>query len=289
MRPFIQRSLLFLLPMTAWFTAMAIVNARRLQVNPGASPARMLATGDSHIGCGLDTMALPGMRNIALPAEPFLLSWWKIRRLAEWGRIDTVVLGFGPHNLSDLDHRRFREQGWATDRLVMRMYPLVPVAEALRAPIQRRTYLRTLFMQLCTWPRDSHRDYIGAFSGLRRSFAANADSALQRHFYDDDGGLAPISRTALSSLDSIIGLCRRERMALILVSTPVHDSYRSRIPPPYSAAHDSLTGVLRSQGVKVMLYPDLFSGDSLFADADHLNVRGAKLFTRRLKADISGH
>ncbi|HRD51412.1 MAG TPA: hypothetical protein PKY96_02070 [Flavobacteriales bacterium] len=287
MPTFLRRALLFLMPMVGWFIAMALVNLRRVNGDPGAAPAPVMATGDSHIGCDLDTAAYPGMRNTALPAEPFLLSWWKIRHLAGWGRIDTLVLGFGPHNLSDLDHRRFKEHGWATDRLMMRMYPLVPVTEALHAPIHRRTYFRTLFMQLCTRPRSDHHQYIGEFSGLNRAFTANADSALNRHFFDEQGQLAPSSETALSALDSIVAFCARERIPLYLVSTPVHETYRARIPLAFSSLHDSLSGALRSRGVNVLRYSDLFEGDSLFADADHLNAKGARLFTRRLRADIS--
>jgi len=288
MRLFIHRAVLFVLPMMAWFLFMAQVNLQRLREDPGVTPVHVLATGDSHIGCGLDTNAYQGLRNSALPAEPLLLSWWKIRRLAEYGRMDTILLGFGPHNLSDLDHRRFREHGWATERLVKRMYPLVPMKEAMRSPVHQRTYWTTLFMQLCTWPRHDHHEYIGAHSGLRRTFVANADSALDRHFLDESGGLAPVSSTALSALDSIISLCEQERIALYLLSTPVHKSYRSGIPASFNSFHDSLADALRSRGVHVLLYADLFSGDSLFADSDHLNARGAELFTRKLKADIIG-
>ncbi len=287
MQPFLRRALLFLLPMLVWFLAMALMNLRRIKENPHATPARILATGDSHIGCDLDTTVYQGLRNTALPAEPYLLSWWKIKHLSEWGRIDTLVLGFGPHNLSDLDHRRFKEHGWATDRLMMRMYPLVPVTEALRAPMHRRTYFKTLFTQICTWPRNDHHQYIGAYSGLHRTFTANADSALNRHFFDEQGHLAPASPIAFNALDSIIAFCTHERIPLFLVSTPVHETYRSRIPPAFSSLHDSLSNALRSRGVRVLHYSALFTGDSLFADADHLNAKGARLFTRTLKTEIS--
>ncbi|MBK8226912.1 MAG: hypothetical protein IPK70_07030 [Flavobacteriales bacterium] len=286
MRLFIRRTLLFCLPMLAWFAVMTMVNISRMRAPGWSSPTQVLATGDSHIGCGIDTSARPGMRNVALAAEPILLSWLKLKRIAEWGRIDTVVLGFGPHNLSDLDHRRFKQHGWATDRLMMRLYPLVSTKEAMGGEFHPRTYLRTVFMQVAARPRNDHHQYIGAFSGLRRRFTANADSATKRHFFDDDGKLAPASSLALSSLDSIIAHCAKERIMLCLVSTPVHESYRSRLPREFSSLHDSLAREFGSRGVKVLLYSDLFPGDSLFADSDHLNAKGARLFTQRLMEDI---
>ncbi|MBK6831566.1 MAG: hypothetical protein IPG92_12885 [Flavobacteriales bacterium] len=116
---------------------------------------------------------------------------------------------------------------------MMRAYPLVPVGEVLRSSFHLKTYLRTLFMQFCLIPRDSHIQFIGQFSGLGRKFHADHAGSVERHFLQKDGTLSPVSEPGIAYLDSIVQFCMREQIALYLVATPVHDAYRAEIPEAY--------------------------------------------------------
>jgi len=85
-----------------------------------------------------------------------------------------------------------------------------------------------------------------------------------------------------------VQFCKREQIALYLVATPVHDAYRAEIPEAYRARFAELTDEYLTAGVEVIDRSALFPGDSLFANSDHLNAKGARRFTRLLRDEMQG-
>ncbi|MBL0127342.1 MAG: hypothetical protein IPP83_07735 [Flavobacteriales bacterium] len=286
MRSFLTILMGFCVPPLIWCTAMALWNVHTMRQETLRLPARTVAMGDSHISNDIDADLLAGARNIALPAEPYLLTWYKLKQITTHHRIDTLLLGFSPNNLSDKDLALFREDTWATERLMVRIYPLVPFCEALRLPLHRQTYLRTLFMRLCTWPRTAHAEYIGSFAPLKVPYHPDAGSTLKRHFEDNAGQVAPVSDVGIAYLDSIVLRCRRDSMVLYLVGTPLHPTYRRGIPPALMAEYDALKHKYVAWGVQVLDHINLYNTDSLFANSDHLNAAGARSFTRLVSAEM---
>jgi len=265
---------------------MALWNVHAMRQETVRLHTRTVAMGDSHIASDIDPSVLAGSQNISLAAEPYLLSWYKLNRITTHYRIDTLILGFSPNNLSDKDHELFRDGAWATERLIVRIYPLVTFSEALRLPLHRRTYLRTLFMRLCTWPRTAHAEYIGSFERLKVPYHPDAATALKRHFVDKAGQVAPVSNVGIAYLDSIVLRCRRDSMVLYLVGTPLHPTYRRGIPPALMAEYDALKHKYVAWGVQVLDHINLYNTDSLFANSDHLNAAGAHSFTRLVSAEM---
>jgi hypothetical protein len=286
MRSFLTILLGFCIPPLIWFTAVAIWNVRAMRQETLHLHARTMAMGDSHIASDIDPSVLVGSQNISLAAEPYLLSWYKLDRITAQHRIDTLILGFSPNNRSDKNHALFRDTSWATERLMLRIYPLVPFSEALRLPLHRRTYLRTLFMRLCTRPRTTHAEYIGSFEPLKRRFHGDAADVLKRHFLNKVGQVAPVSDVGIAYLDSIVLRCRRDSTALYLVRTPLHSTYRSGIPPALLTEFDALKRKYAAWGVPVLDHASLYDADSLFANSDHLNTAGARSFTRLISAEM---
>lgn len=288
MRSFLRTTLIFLIGPVSWFVGMAVWNLHFLGEEDPGIHAHAIAIGDSHIVCDLDTAMLPGVQNIGSTAEPLLLSWWKLRYVQQHHRIDTVILGVGPHNLSAKSDERLLKKGWATEELMRRLYGIVPFDEALRAPIHLGTYLGTLFERLCVEPHKRHLEFYDGFTGVRRSFRSNADSVLQRHYYNEDGHVAAVSRTAEIALDSIRALCARQGIMLYVVGTPVHESYLTGIPIRFRVHYDSLAQETNASSVHFLDYLTAYQGDSLFADSDHLNHIGARLFSAGIDFEIRG-
>ncbi len=281
MRRFLTAIVAFSLVPLVYMATMAIWNLDRMGHEAPALTHATVLLGDSHIGCALDTTVLTRAQNTALPAEPYLLSWLKLRKFTAVEHIDTIILGFAPHNLSDKDHAKFRDEGWATDRLMLRAYPLLTMTEAWHLPLARKSYLRTLFREFCLQPTGTHVHYLGSFIRMGNVHHPDSSESIARHFLQD-GTTAPLSSLGISYLDSIITLCRREKIQLVLLGTPLHPSYLRNIPSMYTAAYDSLTSRLRAQGVLVVDATSHFVSDSLFANSDHLSGQGAALFSRQL-------
>ncbi len=282
MKVFGRTFLAFCLLPLLWCTIMAVVNRRNEVTEALPLHARTIALGDSHIGCSVDPKVLAGSENIALAAEPYLLSWLKLRHIVARHHVDTVILGFAPHNLSDKDHRKFHDNGWATERLLKRLYPLTTMCEAVQLPLHKHTYVRTLFMNYCTTPLATHITYVGHFSGLGSKYHADSAATYARHFMEKDSTVAPLSEYGIACLDSIVALTRREHIALYLVGAPLHASYRRNVPAEYKARYADLSVRFAQEGVHVIDRTSLFQGDSLFANSDHLNGKGARRFTREL-------
>ncbi len=290
MKAFRRSLLLFCLLPLLWCSTMAVVNFRRMRSEPVPVRSPLIAMGDSHIGCSVDTTVLVGAQNTALAAEPYLLSWYKLKFLAKHDRIDTLVLGFGPHNISDKDHSKFVHAGWATDRLMMRAYPLVPIGEVLRSSFHLKTYMRTLFMQFCLIPRDSHIQYIGSFSGLRKEF--HADHAGRALIDISSRRTEPYRPSPNLALPTWIRSCSSASGSTSRFSGR-HPESRSRflsrgVPEAYRIRFKDLADGYRAAGVHVIDRSALFPGDSLFANSDHLNAKGARRFTRLLRDEMRG-
>lgn len=286
MRAFLYLSLRFLVPPLCWFIAMICWNLHLLAEEDPGLHARSLAIGDSHVVCAMDTAGIPGLQNIGSTAEPLILSLWKLRYAVANHEVDTVIIGLGPHSLCEKSDRRLLDQGWATDELMRRTYAILPVCEALGAPIHLPTYLSTVFSQMCLSPKASHLRYFDGYTGIRRRFKANADSVLSRHYQEIDGSLAPFSETADDALDSLLTLCARHGIKVYIVGTPVHQTYSSGIPTIYRERYDIVCRQAFLRDAVILDHLDLFSGDSLFADADHLNSAGARRFSALIAGEI---
>ena len=85
-------------------------------------------------------------------------------------------------------------------------------------------------------------------------------------------------------------LCGRHGIGVVFVSYPVTADY-------YRCAADLIAFERWRAGINALIgrYPDLlwldyqkgfFGQDHLFDDSDHLNVRGAELFSRKVKEDL---
>ena len=86
-------------------------------------------------------------------------------------------------------------------------------------------------------------------------------------------------------LMEIIDLSKEHNFDLIIVTPPAHESYRSLIPYEIKTKMFSLLANVESKNNNVywMNYFDNSNFDSkCFKDSDHLNLKGAKLFTNKI-------
>jgi hypothetical protein len=95
-----------------------------------------------------------------------------------------------------------------------------------------------------------------------------------------------ISAAPDRALRELLGLCRHERIAPILVLMPEGTDYRSWYPPAVRAVLDAyLTQLSRDYDVPLVDARSWVS-DDCFADSHHLLARGADTFTERLGREV---
>ena len=96
-----------------------------------------------------------------------------------------------------------------------------------------------------------------------------------------------ISKVALAHLDSIVALAAREKIELILVAAPVHDSYYGRIPDHFIAGFEDTKRKLEARGVRILDYSQLEVVDDEFLNVTHLNEKGATRFSKLISERIA--
>lgn len=284
MRKFIKKLLLYLLIPSIYIGANFILNFQFLEnTKPKVKPAKVLILGDSHFRRAINPNDFQSAINISQQGEPYVASFWKLKKLASIVHPDTVFIPFSPYNIGAFNDLKFANPMWATT-MFERYYPILEFENLENIEINVKTYYRMLLNEMGLFPNKNQINYIGEFikedDGISRTH--NFQKVIDRHFYQNNQELG-ISETSIHYLDSLILYCQKRDIEPILIGTPVHENYFKLIPKVIQKRFEFEKNRLEANGVTVIdktanLYPD-----SCYLDADHLNSRGMELFMEELK------
>lgn len=112
---------------------------------------------------------------------------------------------------------------------------------------------------------------------------ANSDSNLLCKSYKSNY-LDKLSRNQFYYLAQILSLCKKQKISISLISTPVHRSVS--IDWFLQKSIDSLA---KSNGISYHNFRNLNLNDSMFQDKFHLNTRGSKFFTNQNILELIQH
>jgi hypothetical protein len=261
----------------------------------------VLILGDSHIEAAIDPALIPGSRNVAISAEPFMASYYKLSRLLDHNPgVRAVVLGFGPHNLSQFNDEKFLSPPTAPE-MFRRYHRLLPWWRMKEVPVSvsaglagearylwtpNGDLLRGLAFHFFSRPPQRH-PYLGGFHpGTEKVRSDSALSAVTtRHFRPTPSGVV-YSNLQEQFLRKIVDSVVEKGVTLVLVSTPTHDRYREAIP--HFLRHRFLTlweELVSLPGVSGLDLSDLELTDDDYRDFDHVSESGAT----RVTVNIAEH
>jgi hypothetical protein len=249
--------------------------------------SRILIVGDSHMQKGLDPSFFNNAQNISQPAEPYVITFWKVKKVLQEFSPDTILIGFAPHNVSTFNDLKFTDQLWSQE-MFRRTYPIQSFSKINKQiKVDYMTYYLTLWKEIAFYPKRDHIHFIGNYSNKALSKINDAHSTIDRHYYIN-GAKCKISSNAVNYLDSILTICKEKKIVAILVNTPVHKSYYSKIPTDILGDYKHLKDnyILSVTVIDAMKqeYPD-----SLFLNCDHLNSLGALKFTDEIIKFLNLH
>ncbi len=285
MKEFIKQISIFLAALVLYFCFSIAYNLYVSgTVIPDIGERRVLIAGDSHPQMSIDPGLFSSAVNISQSAEPYVLTYWKLKKVFETHLPDTLVLGFAPHNLSAFNDYKFSKPS-AAPEMFRRSYPIEDFAAIEdKIEIDYFQYFSTIAKQLGPYPKTNHVNYIGRFVNNENSFTNDWKKATQRHYYKE-GAEVGVSEVAIQYLDSILVLCADKGVIPVLVGCPVHKDYYENIPSTnlatFNTVMDKYEGEVMILDRSRALYPD-----SLFYNSDHLNSKGARLFTNRLIQEL---
>jgi hypothetical protein len=240
----------------------------------------ILIAGDSHTQTSLNPKYFSKAENISQPAEPYVLTFWKLKRILNTHNPDTLILGFAPHNISQFNDLKFSHHKWSGE-MFRRSYTIENYKEIEnRVSVDYSTFYRTLIKQIAFYPKRDHIHFLGEYENDTVRNSSDWKSAINRHYYFNEKELS-FSDVAINYLDSISTLCNSKRITLVLVSNPVHKNYQAGIPESIWLKYSELQKNYETEFLVIDKTNEIYP-DSLFLNSDHLNEDGATRFTNEV-------
>lgn len=283
MKKFVRHILVFTGCLAACMLTVAAWNKLR-PLNHEVLQSATIVLGDSHMACAFNPKLFPGTQNISQTAEPLIASFYKLKYLYNHGaQADTVIIGVSYNTFSAYNDLKFQEAPWAQNQL-KRLCPIMSLVDFKPYKIDTTVYFREKFKQIFIVPQIGDATYIGEYK--RKEYhldKANLNEKIGDHFFLNSKESYALSEASNMYLDSLIALSQKSDFAIYLVSLPVHEAYHKEVPTKFKLA---LNRALNKFGQRSITYHEYSFPDSLFADYDHLNHKGAGVFTKSLRKKL---
>ena len=246
----------------------------------------ILILGDSHTECAIDDSMVSKSVNISQSADVYFYSFIKLRKFLKINSdIKTVILGISEKSLYN--------KGWFQSNKSMRRksnnyfrlmnlndFRVLLEAGGINAFIYLAEASFHNFTRSLTIQESDYRDMrIGGYKKLKRD---KLDEAIAR--YKKQSNIdRTYSENQIEYLLKIVDLCKKYKVKLILLNTPIYVYYRNE--------NDSYK---LNQFIKKRIgsyaeywdYSNYLLPDFGYGDFGHLNYRGAEIFSKKLNNDI---
>lgn len=241
--------------------------------------------GDSHIQCAVNDSLLINSRNVSTSSESFYFSYYKLKKLIEENQnIEKVYLGASYHSLSNYYDDFI--SGEYSPSVAPKYFYILPINEQFKLirwnvkniPTFIKGVLSISYRYLF---KDVTFDYGGYSNSFTNSMAMKPSMEKRLHFqYYTGKELNNFSEINLTYLTKIIVLCKTSKIDLVLLNTPLHPYFKSKVPIIYI---NKFNEIVNTQNLNVIDFNALTFSDSCFIpDGDHLSAKGAYQLTKEL-------
>lgn len=245
----------------------------------------ILAVGHSHGSSAFIGADFPGSYNICSGGETYNFTFSKLKKLLEANsQVDTVLL-FVSNNLFDATFdARLWSEAQISDRLKRHLpimddeflaryfskHPFGGVNDLLVSTVEQVKFLtsqKATIFDFSVW---------GGFDAHQKEISEQDkkdSTCLETHVYEN-----------FFYFKKIVSMCKSENRTLILIATPLNSAYS------IDCHYENKFRAALSQSASESIFIDfrrMHLPDSCFLNMDHLNEKGAKIFTRILKKNWS--
>lgn len=246
-------------------------------------PASTLFLGDSHMEVTIDDKILFESENLGMNSESYYFTYFKLKKIIEKNpKIKTVYLASSYHNLSSY-YDKFID-GEFSFSISKRYFFLLPYNEKFKMLYVNKndffSYLKVNlengFSNICA----ENIIHEGKFANRFINTSAIEKSIVKRinfQFYEK-GVERDFSQKNITNLLKINELCKTRRIKLILLNSPLHPSYKSKVPRKFI---QKLNEISLENQIEILDLSSSLSNDSCFIpDGDHVSRKGALLTTQ---------
>lgn len=270
--------LLVLLLTALWLTESYIGNRSNFKISGHADK---IIIGHSHPECAFNDSLIVNTVNVSQSGESYFFSYYKINQLLQQNKnIKCIFLEFTNNQLE----KKMEDWIWSAMFLSHKYHTYAPFIDypgnsllmkknptsLLKLQIKTLLYnFKVIALQEYDYTRKTG-GYLYLAKSKIDSLIRLKDKAIDKNKLEE---LFP--RENLAYLDKIVGLCKAQKIELILLRSPLHEKY------PGTRNEKTFKKILATR------YPDLpfldFKNFPLqndeFADLEHLNFKGAKRFS----------
>ena len=249
------------------------------------SSVTTIICGDSHTKTAICDSIMPASVNISIASQSYYYTFETLKRLIFVNpHIDKVILGYSFHSIANrLDRNNFetvtssRRCNYMLVSDSRHVYELVlnnylnTAIDVLYTSMYHITSLimkKPVVSMMC----------IGEYYPMNTNILTleNIRGSIQNHYYRN-GKLQSVGYDQIQYLTKIDSLCNVNEIQLYLINTPISEEYRKRIPKRFIFLYYKIVTLTNA----ILLdYNDLDIPVTSYANADHLNVFGAREFTQ---------
>jgi len=248
-----------------------------------------LFLGDSHIEKAINDSILNSSYNVGQSSESIYFSYFKLRKMLQTTHcIKNVYLGFSYHSLSDY-YSKFVD-GEYSNAISSKYFYLLPFSEKLYLLNANRrdivSYIKTITEKgVMDFMADQHT-YLGGYDNSYVSSKAQKnfmDKRITLQYYTN-GQLDSFDAKNLEYLKKIQELCKQSNVNLVLLNTPLHKYYKSKVPDAFIEKYNQ---TIHDMDIQVLDLSEMPLDDSCFIpDGDHLSQQGAALTTKYIASQL---
>jgi len=269
-----------------------------------------LILGDSHSRF-LNEEIIPKSQNLSYSAETYKVAYYKLKYISELNNLENLVLSFSYNNFSYLHESRMLNEY----RTIYRLYPIENLATLIKTTNSLKSAIEVLASNVFTFNRDYFFKYFFDFSldspldenihykTVGKAKLSNANSKfynyildnkteaiekkvnrrINHHYnYKESGNYG--SNIAVDYFIQIIDLCEEKNINLLLVTLPIHPTYRDKIPDFFVEKFTKIKKqAITKEHVTYVNLEKYFDGkDELMLDQDHQSEYGGALISKHL-------
>jgi hypothetical protein len=250
--------------------------------------------GDSHTQSGLNDELLKNTINVSQNSEPYLATYNVIKTLRNNNtQINTIILGYSFHSLSDVFEEVVYDEKHKVD-FYSRYLPILDFESIsliskhnLPGLIKALPKASNIWITLRNLIKKENIDYnnyrfFGEYYSSKKSNCniKTITNSIQRHYFNKKKvrGFSSIQEIYLFK---IIKFCKKNRIKLFLLNTPISKPYFNRVPIQFKRKYYSFTNTF-SKSLTLLDFHDLALENKCYGDGDHINVFGEKIFSLKL-------
>jgi hypothetical protein len=249
----------------------------------------ILILGDSNTECAINDSIVSKSVNISQSADAYFYSFVKLRKFLKINPgIKTVILGINEKSLYNENWFKSNEYIRSKSNSYFRLMNLNDFralldAGGIEAFINLAEASFHNFFRVLTIQESDYKDMkIGGYQYLKRD---KLDETIKRYekYNKQNNIIREYSKNQIEYLLKIVNLCKEYKVKLILLSTPTY-MYCTNENDFYKLNRFLKKNI--GDDIDYWDYSNYSLPDCCYGDINHLNYKGAEIFSKKLNGDI---